>query len=451
MFAITTSLAGPLGPRRELVLFRRSVQCTVVLCILLVLGTVFGSVPAFGYWAASGGGNTTATVGILSPPTNVSSSAVLSTIAVSWSASAGPLVPAGYYVTRISNGTPMPACGSGPAILIAASSCSDTSVAAGSHKYVVTAVYRSWTAISAASAAVTVIMNLSDKVAFTTQPPGNVIAGTALTGLRVQLRSVALGLPIPQAGVSVTISMGANPAGGTLSGSLTVNTDAKGAATFNDVNIKKAGTGYTLVASSPGYEGTVSSSFTVTAAAATQLVVTSPTSVNGVASGTTNIGPITVERRDMHGNPTSVGAAALALQTNPVGTGYFATAIGVSGPYTLSIPAGSASASFYYGNKTKGSASLQFSAPGLIAPQAISVGVTAASPSKLVFDAIGPVVKKYTSFSSTIRVLDAFNNQTTGTAQIALKSIGQGCTVNIPTSSGSDRCQQHLPSKLTSQ
>jgi hypothetical protein len=300
---------------------------------------------------------------------------------------------------------------------------------------VVTAVYRSWTAISAASPAVTVIMNLSDKVAFTAQPPGNVIAGTALTGLGVQLRSVALGLPIPQAGVSVTISMGANPAGGTLSGSLTVNTDAKGAATFNDVNIKKAGTGYTLVASSPGYEGTVSSSFTLTAAAATQLVVTSPTSVTGIASGTTNIGPITVERRDMHGNPASVGADALALQTNPVGTGYFATAIGGSGPYTLSIPAGSASASFYYGNKTMGSASIQFSAPGLIAPQAISVGVTAASPSKLVFDAIGPVVKKYTGFSSTIRVLDAFNNQTTGTAQIALKSIGQGCTVNIPTSS----------------
>ncbi len=280
----------------------------------------------------------------------------------------------------------MPACGSGPATLIAASSCSDTSVAAGSHTYVVTAVYRSWTAVSAASTAVTVIVNLSHKVAFTSQPPGSVTAGAPMTGIRVQLQSIWLGLPLSREGVPVTISLGANSAGGTLDGTQTVNTDGNGAATFNTLSIKKAGAGYTLVATSPGYEGTVSTSFTVTAAAAAQLVVTSPASVTGIASATANIGPITVERRDAFGNPTSAGQPALALQTSAIGTGYFAAAAGSPGPTTLSIPAGSASASFYYGNRKTGSTSLQFSASGLTAAPAVSIVVTAAAANKLVFD-----------------------------------------------------------------
>ncbi len=426
MFSTTSSLEGPPGPQRELVVFRRSLLAVMVGTVL-VLGTVFGSVPAFGYWGAAGTASTTAAVGTLAPPTNVSASAVASTVSVSWTAPAG-LAPTGYYVTRTTDGTPMPACGSGPAALVTASSCSDTGVAAGSHTYVVTAVFRSWTAVSAA---VTVVVDASNKVAFTSGPAANVTAGAPMTGLGVQLQTNALGLAT--AGVPVTISIGANPNGGTLSGTQTVNTDGTGTATFNDLNIRTAGAGYTLVASSPGYEGTVSATFTVTAASASQLVVTSSSSVSGIASATANIGPITVERRDAFGNPASIGQPALTLQPTAIGTGYFAAAAGGSGPISLSIPAGSASVSFYYGNRTAGSTALQFGAQGVTVSQAISVVVSAAPASKLQLTLPDPVPRS-TAFNATVLILDEFGNQTASTANVILTSTGGStCPIDIPT------------------
>ena len=48
-------------------------------------------------------------------------------------------------------------------------------------------------------------------------------------------------------GSSVTIAIGANPGSGTLGGTLTVAA-VNGVATFSDLSINKAGTGYTLTA-----------------------------------------------------------------------------------------------------------------------------------------------------------------------------------------------------------
>jgi hypothetical protein len=50
---------------------------------------------------------------------------------------------------------------------------------------------------------------------------------------------------------NVTMNIGANPAGGTLSGTATVAAVA-GTATFSDLSIDKAANGYTLSASSTG-------------------------------------------------------------------------------------------------------------------------------------------------------------------------------------------------------
>jgi hypothetical protein len=60
----------------------------------------------------------------------------------------------------------------------------------------------------------------------------------------------------------VTLVIGSNPSGGTLSGTLTKNA-VNGIATFADLKISKAGDGYTLVASSPGVSGTTSSAFSI--------------------------------------------------------------------------------------------------------------------------------------------------------------------------------------------
>jgi hypothetical protein len=429
MFCNTSSRQGPPGPGRGLVLFGRMLRRAASAAVALIVCVLFGAGAALAYWPAAGTGNTTAAVGTLAPPTNVSGSAISSNVSVSWTASAGPLAPTGYYVTRITGRTPMPACGSGPAVLITATSCTDTAPA-GSHDYQVTAVYRSWTAVSQANAHVNVVLGLSDKLAFSPQPPASATAGSPLSSFSVRLQNLA-GLSVWQGGVPITISIGANPGGDTLAGTLTATTSPFGVATFGDVRLTKAGAGYTLVASSAGYAGAVSTGFAVTAAAATQLVVTPPSSVMGEASATANVGPFTVERRDTYGNPATGAAVNVTLASGTAGTGLFATsANGTTGVTSVNIPAGLASTTFHYGNTKSGST--PFTVSGIGQPLSVPVEITAATPRKLAFVAIPATIPLNAPFDATVRILDAFDNQTQSPAAVTLTSSGPTCLITVP-------------------
>src|SRR5262249_6631505 len=78
---------------------------------------------------------------------------------------------------------------------------------------------------------------------FTAQP-ANSIAGTTISSgdgpVQVTAQD-ASGAVIP--GMAVTISIGTNPGGGTLSGTKTRLTDATGVATFDDLSINNPGSG----------------------------------------------------------------------------------------------------------------------------------------------------------------------------------------------------------------
>ena len=65
-------------------------------------------------------------------------------------------------------------------------------------------------------------------------------------------------------GVAVTIALGNNPSGGTLSGTTTATTAANGVATFSALSIDSPGSGYTLIASATGVGGTASNAFSIT-------------------------------------------------------------------------------------------------------------------------------------------------------------------------------------------
>ena len=56
---------------------------------------------------------------------------------------------------------------------------------------------------------------------------------------------------------SVTVAIGTNPGGGTLGGTLTVAA-VNGVATFSNLSINKAGTGYTLTATDGSLSGATS-------------------------------------------------------------------------------------------------------------------------------------------------------------------------------------------------
>src|SRR5206468_10522331 len=117
---------------------------------------------------------------------------------------------------------------------------------------------------------------------------------------------------------NVTLAIGTNGGGGTLSGTAT-HAAVGGVATFAGLSIDKVGTGYTLTASATGPATGTSTAFNITAGSAATLVFTvQPTST--VAGG--SITPaVEVTARDANGNTATgfTGTVTLAIGTNPSG------------------------------------------------------------------------------------------------------------------------------------
>jgi hypothetical protein len=132
----------------------------LIVSVLASLLVLVGVGVAWAYWTSQGTGTASASAATFNPPTNVTAAATAGSgsVAVSWSA--GSLstggAPSGYYVTRLGDSSTAAACASSPTTLLTATSCTDAGVADGSYTYQVTAVYHSWTAVSAPSGSVTV-------------------------------------------------------------------------------------------------------------------------------------------------------------------------------------------------------------------------------------------------------------------------------------------------------
>jgi uncharacterized Zn ribbon protein len=167
------------------------------------------------------------------------------------------------------------------------------------------------------------------------QQPITTEAGAAIA---VKVRAIdALGITDPSFTGDITIAIGINPAGGTLSGTLIVAA-VGGVATFGDLSINRTGTGYTLTASASLPDAT-SNAFAITAgpaSGATSLITASPTSVpaDGASPST-----ITVELHDALGNPLTTGGDAVELSTTAGSLGPVAPG---NGTYTATLTAPSA-------------------------------------------------------------------------------------------------------------
>jgi hypothetical protein len=155
---------------------RRTVRFVALLAAALaVFGTVAGV--AIAYWTSTGSATASATTGTLNPPTAVTGvqTAGTGSVTVSWTAPTGGTTPSGYYVTRKdSANNVVAACGTSAGSTTSSTSCSDTSVPLGSYTYTVVAVFRSWTATSAASATVTVA-KAAQSITFTSSAPANAV------------------------------------------------------------------------------------------------------------------------------------------------------------------------------------------------------------------------------------------------------------------------------------
>ena len=211
-------------------------------------------------------------------------------------------------------------------------------------------------------------------LAFSVQPT-NAVAGVGIAP-SVQVAIVDAYGNLTSSTASVTLAVGTNPGGGTLSGTLTVAAVA-GVATFPGLSIDKTGVGYTLAASSAGLAGAASAAFDITAAAPAALAFgQQPTDVAADAA----ISPAVIVRiLDAFGNLTaSTANVTVAIGTNPsAGT--------LSGTATVAAVAGVATFSNLSLDKIGTGYTLTAASGALTGATSAAFNVTAGAPAKLVF------------------------------------------------------------------
>jgi hypothetical protein len=153
------------------------------------------------------------------------------------------------------------------------------------------------------------ILNTSARLSFQTQPV-TVVAGQVMVPPAQVLVQNSSG---PIVGQTVTLALGNNPSGASLSGAIAVS-GVGGLATFDNLSVSTFGTGYTLVASAPGFPGATSSAFNVLPAGATLTFLVQPS--NGVAGQA--ISPaVEVHAADANSLPIAGVMVTLLFGVNP--------------------------------------------------------------------------------------------------------------------------------------
>jgi len=175
------------------------------------------------------------------------------------------------------------------------------------------------TLTGATSAPFNIMPGAPTHLAFSQQPT-NTASGAAITpAVTVQVLDANNNLVTTDSTDSVGITIGTNPGGGTLGGTTSV-TVAGGVASFGNLSIDKAGTGYTFKANSGTFTGATSNAFNITPGAATHLAFAQQPTNSTVG---VSISPaVTVQILDANNNLVtgdSTDQVTLTLSTNPTG------------------------------------------------------------------------------------------------------------------------------------
>ncbi len=272
----------------------------------------------------------------------------------------------------------------------------------------------------ATSNTISVTAGAATQLGITTQPSDSVQSGIAFPRQPVvQLRD-ASGNPVSQAGVTVTAAIASGA--GTLGGTTTATTNASGVATFTDLSITGLVGDRTLSFSASGLTGATSATVSVTAGAASQLVITTQPS-DSVQGGAPFPRQPVVRLLDASGNPVAQAGvtvtAAIASGGGTLGGTTTATtnASGVATFTNLSI------------SGAAGDRTLSFSATGLTGATSTTVRVTSGPPAQL-FIATQPSSSAQAGVAfaqqPAVQLQDASGNPTAQAGVVVTAAIASG-------------------------
>ena len=258
-------------------------------------------------------------------------------------------------------------------------------------------------ATAPATFSLTNAVGVADHLAFV-QEPGNILAGFSFSpAVTVQVVD-QFGNRVTTNSSTVTLGIGSNPGGGSLTGTTSVAA-VNGLATFSSASINKAGTGYTLVALDGALGGGFSSTFNVTAVNASHLAfVQQPTNTSAGASITP---AVTVEVLDALGNVAMADTSSITIGfgANPSGGALSGTATEpvVNGVATFSNLSINKTGTGYTFNATDGSLTPAASSSFNITPAVANHLVFSVEPTNTVAgQSISPVIH--------VQVEDSLNN-----------------------------------------
>ena len=161
---------------------------------------------------------------------------------------------------------------------------------------------------TATSTPFNITLGAASQLVFTQQPSGTASAATIAPAVKVAVEDAGGNVETGDNATTITLAIGTNPSSGTLSGT-TTGTAQNGVATFTNLSIDNAGTGYTLTATSnPARATATSSAFNVGAA---KLVFT--TQPSGGARGTAFPTQPTVTAEDVNGHAVTAYTATVSL------------------------------------------------------------------------------------------------------------------------------------------
>jgi len=277
----------------------------------------------------------------------------------------------------------------------------------------------------ATSSAFTITPAAAARLAFTVQPSDSTAGVAIAPAVRVTVRD-AFDNTVTGSTASITVAIGTNPGGGTLSGIATVAASG-GVATFN-LSIDKSGVGYTLTAASGALTGATSTPFDIRPAAPNRLAYITPPRT--IVAGTCSLA-LTVEVRDVFSNasPATSPITVTLASSSTAGVFFLDSGCGAQSA-TATVATGATSVSFFYKDTKAGSPSVTASAAGLTsATQGLTVSPAAAV--KIAF-LTAPQVLTAGSCSAvvTVQLQDNFGNASslgTDTA-LTLQSTSAGAT-----------------------
>ncbi|HET9387798.1 MAG TPA: Ig-like domain-containing protein, partial [Gemmatimonadales bacterium] len=258
------------------------------------------------------------------------------------------------------------------------------------------------------------------QLAFMVQP-GTTSSGTALAPAIQVAAQDGEGNTLASFTAPIAIALGNNPAGGALAGTLTVNAVA-GIATFADIRIDRAGSGYNLVASATGPAPATSTAFGITPGAAVRLaILTQPP--DSARSGQPFARQPMVQLLDAAGNTVSQSGATVVATIGSGGgvlsgtTAVLTNAEGIAMFTNLSL------------SGLVGSHTLVFEGPELAGVTSSAVNLSAGSPSTVIMSAGNgqtAIAGTAVALPPAVMVQDAGGNPVSGVAVTFAAGPGNG-------------------------